>query len=142
MQAGAPLSFWTLKGKRKEEKHSTAREPEREREDSSSPSISSFQASSPRNCNQDAGYWVSLATHTAPLRRPAPTARAQGSLSGNASPLRSGFKRKGVWAFYKNPHFDPGQPETLQGEEAWQKQRRREVLVSDRPMMGMLTPCV
>lgn len=96
VQTGAPLSFWTLKGKRKEEKQHS--ETARKRAWGKLFTQYLFSGVFPRNCNQDAGYWVSLATHTAPLRNPE-LVRARDSLSGMWV-LSEAVSKKGVWAFH------------------------------------------
>lgn len=143
MQTGAALSFWTLKGKRKDEKQHS--ETARKRAWGKLSTQYFFSGEFPRNCNQDAGYWVSLATHTAPLWNP-DLARAQDSLSGMWV-LSEAVSKKGCLGFLQcweiKKGFNTGHPKTHSREEAWQigrRRGRREVVVFVRQMMGMLTP--
>lgn len=129
VQTGAPLSFWTLKGKRKEEKQHS--ETARKRAWGKLFTQYLFSGEFPRNCNQDVGYWVSLATHTAPLRNPE-LARARDSLSGMWV-LSEAVSKKGCLGFsqcweiiIKKPLQHRTPKNTLQGRSLADRQKQRE----------------
>lgn len=131
VKTGAPLSFRTLKGKRKDEKQHS----EIARKSVWGKLFTQYFCSGefPRNCNQDAGYWVSLAPHTYITASKSWPSEGTGFPLRHVRPFRSSFKEgvSGLFTvlrfFLKNPLQHRTPKNTLQqGRSLADRQKQRE----------------